>query len=522
MGLACMLSIASVGIFCTHLYGVQQNLTDSARSRTDLIKIDGMSAFGPLEKSPVEFLHDAHTKALSGKNKDCSVCHLKDNEGMSVKFLRIKDTDRIEVMNVYHKGCISCHGEMKLANEKAGPTECDECHRDKSEYSSAQQPMGFDKSLHFRHVEAQQKKCERCHHEYDEKQKKLFYAKGKEGTCRYCHLPETRDNVISMRLASHTACVNCHSKNISQNLSSGPVTCAGCHDRAAQAKIKKISPVPRMDRNQPDMVLIKTQAKAAAADVNQEPNRMKFVPFDHKLHEQYNETCRVCHHESLQPCNECHTLAGKKEGEGVNLENAMHRVDASESCMGCHEIRQASQDCAGCHAPMGRTRVKEDDSCQSCHMMPVPETKQGMSPDQEKLLASAMLKNRKPVSGTYPENDIPEKVTVGHLSKEYEPVEFPHRKIVHALAERIKDDKLAGYFHSGEGTLCKGCHHHSPAAKKPPQCRSCHGQSFDETNPLKPGIMGAYHQQCMGCHQEMGIKKPAGCTECHQKKTNQL
>ena len=95
---------------------------------------------------------------------------------------------------------------------------------------------------------------------------------------------------------------------------------------------------------------------------------------------------------------------------------------------------------------------------------------------------------------------------------------MPHRKIVQGLVKRIGDNKLAAFFHEQPGTLCQGCHHNSPVAKKPPQCGSCHGQPFNEEEPNVPGLYGAYHIQCMGCHSEMGIEKPVGCTECHKEK----
>ena len=517
--LAGVFAVFTIIIYGTSPYGAGQIVKDSSRIRADLIKIDTMAAFGRLEKPPVVFLHDAHTEALAKKNLDCTACHLTEKDQIFPKFKRIKDIDRIAVMNIYHTECIACHGEMKVAREKAGPVECDGCHRAESQYASSRQPMGFDISLHSRHSEAQEKKCERCHHEYDEKEKKLFYAKEKEGTCRYCHKAETKDNVISIRLASHIACINCHSKTLAKKLASGPVTCSGCHDLAAQQKIKKISPIPRMERKQPDIVLIKSAPKDAVMDADMEnQNRMKFVPFDHQAHENYNDTCRVCHHETLKPCNQCHALAGTEEGKGVNLENAMHQAGAAESCLGCHETQKGAENCAGCHAPMGKISKRKDDLCQKCHMMPVSETEKVLNSDAENSLAAEMLKSRKSVIGTYPEKDIPEKVVIKHLSKDYEPVDFPHRKIVHALMDKIKNNKLAGYFHSDEGSICKGCHHNSPVSKKPPQCGSCHGKAFDENNPLKPGIIGAYHQQCMGCHQEMGIEKPAGCTDCHKKK----
>jgi hypothetical protein len=134
-----------------------------------------------------------------------------------------------------------------------------------------------------------------------------------------------------------------------------------------------------------------------------------------------------------------------------------------------------------------------------------------------------LLESRKTLSGTgtYRDEEIPEKVLIKELSNLYEAVEFPHRRIVQALTKNIQNNKLADVFHSQKGTLCQGCHHHSPESPKPPSCRSCHGKPFDEKNPQVPGINAAYHQQCMGCHKEMEINKPSAvaCTECHKAKS---
>lgn len=514
---ACISVVSIVFIYSAVTHGSGQILKASTRTRADVITIDAMTAFGNLEKPPVEFLHDAHTEALAKKSLDCTACHLTENNRISPKFKRLKDTGRIEVMNVYHQECISCHGKMKTAHEKTGPVECDACHSGKAQYASSRQPMGFDNSLHFRHAEAQGKKCERCHHEYNEKTKTLFYAKEKEGTCRYCHTSETKDNLISMRSASHIACIDCHQKNQDKHLANGPVNCLGCHDSAAREKIKKITPVPRMERKQPDQVLLKADPKDIKTGT-ENINRMNFVPFDHKAHETANDTCRACHHESLKPCSDCHTLAGIKEGKEVNLEKAMHQADTNRSCQGCHAMKQNEKNCAGCHALMGKGQRKEEGSCLQCHMTPVSEMGGLSGPAAEKSLAAAMLQKRNPVTGTYPEGDIPEKVVIKNLSNQYGAVDFPHRKIVNALVNNIKDNTLAQYFHGPEGTICQGCHHNSPVSKKPPLCGNCHGKPFDAENPLKPGIMGAYHLQCMGCHKEMGMEKPAGCTDCHKKK----
>jgi DnaJ-class molecular chaperone len=106
------------------------------------------------------------------------------------------------------------------------------------------------------------------------------------------------------------------------------------------------------------------------------------------------------------------------------------------------------------------------------------------------------------------------------LMNQYGPVKMPHRKIVQTLSGNIKDVKLVQYFHKDESTLCQGCHHNSPAAKKPPGCANCHGRPFDERDPFKPGLMAAYHRQCMECHEAMGVEKPVAtnCVACHQKK----
>ncbi len=129
---------------------------------------------------------------------------------MSTKYMRLKDTTRQEVMDIYHNNCIGCHKETKAAKEKSGPLECGECHQEQATVMSSWQPIGMDKSLHYRHSKAMDKKCEKCHHEYNANTKKLFYAKGKEGTCRYCHRSQTEENRISLRQASHMACIECH------------------------------------------------------------------------------------------------------------------------------------------------------------------------------------------------------------------------------------------------------------------------------------------------------------------------
>lgn len=487
---------------------------DANRPRADIVRIDGLKQFGTLERPVVIYLHEKHTQALSKKNKDCATCHLPDKKYLSTKFKRLKDASKQEVMGIYHDQCIGCHRETAGAGEKAGPAVCTGCHQERA-VASAWAEIGMDHSLHYRHAKAQEKKCEVCHHQYDPAAKKIFYAKGKEETCRYCHLEQTVENVRSMRLASHTQCIDCHRKRLAQNQDAGPATCGGCHDAGLQKKIAKAKDIPRLERAQPNTVLV--QAVKSDGQKVDPFSRTNVVPFNHIGHETYTDTCRVCHHASMDACGKCHTLQGSKGGKFVNLQTAMHRPTAPASCMGCHERFKADKRCAGCHATMPRRVPAELAGCVSCH---VPKPAAVELQTDPKAVAAAMLEARKPVVATFADEDIPENVEIKVLSKQYEGAKLPHRKIVQTLLKNVKDSKLAGHFHRDPGTVCQGCHHNSPVAKKPPACASCHGQPFDSRNLFKPGLQAAYHLQCMECHKDMGIEKPVAtnCTGCHKEK----
>jgi DnaJ-class molecular chaperone len=219
-------------------------------------------------------------------------------------------------------------------------------------------------------------------------------------------------------------------------------------------------------------------------------------------------------------CVDCHTMQGKEEGDWVNLEQAMHRSGAEASCVGCHEQKQTDKTCAGCHGFMTRTRQMPQTYCNTCHSAPLVEGETVEPAEAQASAAMEALATRTQTLGTYDVADIPETVTIKILSEAYEPVSLPHRKIVTTLAKGIEGNELVKYFHTEQGTLCQGCHHNSPAAKKPPQCASCHGKPFQDSDMFRPGLMAAYHQQCMGCHDEMEIEKPASrdCAGCHKEK----
>jgi hypothetical protein len=478
--------------------------------KTDIITFGAMAAFGKLDEPPVVFLHDKHTQALSKQGKDCETCHLTEKDKLSFKFKRLEDTSKQAVMEIYHTNCVGCHNELADAGKETGPVICGRCHVGEDKFASARQPMGWDISLHYRHVSALEAKCELCHHEYDEKTGSLFYAEGEEGSCRYCHKEQQEGNTSSFSEAAHSSCLNCHQEKLAAHKDTGPVQCAGCHDLEKQKSIKKLATVPRIKRNQPDFVLIKS-------DLPLKETRMSHVPFDHQSHEASLDTCRSCHHEDLNLCSSCHTVKGAVQGKGVTLERAMHRLDSESSCIGCHEAQQADPKCAGCHSFMEK-RYTQASGCVKCHMDPRPAGSSPREKAEERIDARLLLQARKAVVETFDDNEIPETVTINELSDIYGPVEFPHRKIVRALMDNVKENKLAQYFHNDQATICQGCHHNSPTAKQPPRCGNCHGMPSDEKLAM-PGLKGAYHQQCLGCHREMDVKKPSpvACADCHEK-----
>jgi hypothetical protein len=204
-------------------------------------------------------------------------------------------------------------------------------------------------------------------------------------------------------------------------------------------------------------------------------------------------------------------LNGSDAGKGVNLQQAMHKKGTNQSCTGCHEMNQEDKNCAGCHRLISKKQNIDSDSCVLCH------TEIPGGEEANETTAQALIAKRSKISKTYGKEDIPEMIVIKTLSEKYKPVEFPHRKIIDTIAGNIADNRLAAHFHAEKGTLCTGCHHNSPATKKPTQCSSCHDKLFNEKDMHKPGIVGAYHIQCMECHTSMKIDK-VGCTDCHEEK----
>ena len=282
MAMAATLLIVLAAGSLAGLSGCSRGDAAERTARSDLILMDDLATYAPLARPAVQFPHDLHTAALARQNQDCSSCHPTREDGRPSRlFMRLADTSPAQLEELYHNHCLDCHTRSRERGEASGPVACGQCHRRAPAFFSSRLPFGFDKSLHYRHVKANEKKCESCHHIYDEASKKLIYRKDAESSCRDCHRGRTIENRISLREAVHQACIGCHleagRRPIAQ--ATGPVDCAGCHDRGRQLSIKTIDNPPRLERGQPDFTLL------SASEPDFSASKLNTVPFANLGHE---------------------------------------------------------------------------------------------------------------------------------------------------------------------------------------------------------------------------------------------
>ena len=522
--------IAISVIIISVLYGALSGNTSQKQERTDLIRIQISIPIKGYQKPAVFFLHDRHTDAL--EDQSCEACHLKEKNMIVFKFKRFQEGSFETDQTLYHRECIGCHENRRAKGLKSGPltAECRRCHSKNLAYINTAQPFGMDSSLHHRHVLAdlirpagneKDGNCSACHHEYDPVLNKTVYKKGQEGTCRYCHKQEKTEKVRSFKTVAHEDCLNCHLELGLQAKKAGPKHCAACHEAAGQSNIARLKEIPRIKRNQPDVVLLSAWLQEALESGKPSNQFVQPVAFDHLSHEKKVENCRSCHHESMQACTACHTRTGSEKSKYFRLEQAMHSSNTSRSCLGCHRESMKSEDCAGCHAQM-KTRPFDEFNCDPCHTVvakalePLPKNDAARA-----KIAAAEIRARSASGPLILDERIPEKVTIDIMADQYGGVIFPHRKIVQALMKRTQKSLLAQYFHRQTTSMCLGCHHHSPSPDTYPKCAACHGISLQAEQNEIPNLKGAYHGQCSACHQRMGVEKPVptDCKACHQKKT---
>jgi hypothetical protein len=467
-----------------------------------VVVIQPPKELGAPQRPVVEFRHDVHSDAFP--REGCKTCHRVDEKQRLIPRLTSAgdSADMDTFMNLYHDKCTDCHQKMMGVGEKTGPVTCGECHVERPQaMTSARSPLAFDYSLHYRHVRAEGDKCESCHHVLDEAKNELVYAQGAEDSCGACHGEQDAKDQTSLKTAVHTDCVSCHIQRKEKGEKHGPDLCAGCHAAAAQKEYEKVEDPPRLERGQPDMTWI--AAEGAGSNL---------VAFDHRLHEPQTAFCSSCHHQTLKPCKECHTLTGDPEGEGITLEAAYHMAGSERSCVGCHQKKAAQKDCTGCHST--QTKPPSERSCTVCHSGPLPP-KPGMKLP-EVPVAAVELDALPDVS-----DDFPDTIKIDILADKYQPSEFPHKQIVAYLDRAARQSFLAGRFHQKTEALCAGCHHNSPPGVRPAPCKSCHDQKGVIADD-KPNLFTAYHRQCLGCHIEMRLDKARDCTGCHSAKEASL
>jgi hypothetical protein len=474
---------------------LQEGKTAEVAGPGHLLALGDDGRWGRLQRPTVRFDHDAHTRALRGR--ECDACHrLQDR--VNGKEIRIygfpRETalaDRHDLMDAYHAACVGCHQERRAQRLASGPVICGQCHPAAPAAGKIWHSVRFDYAVHHKHAEAAQSRCEVCHHEYDEAQKKLVYKKGAEASCRDCHGLADEESRRSFRRVAHAQCLDCHMKREKEGQKAGPRTCGGCHGERRRATPQEMAALPRLSRGQKDTVEMKVEG-----------GRTKAVVFNHKDHEPRVAFCSDCHHRTHQRCSACHTGTGSREGAGINLADAFHQPRSALSCVGCHARKAEAPSCRGCH--QFRAKGPSQSSCPICHSGPAgPQTVAAL----ERFMAEL------------PEEKVPEKAEMKLLEREYKPAWLPHRKVVRALLTPPENRKLAERFHSRTGAVCLGCHHRAPwdLESKLPGCPSCHGTLRDSRWPGRPALLGAYHQQCMGCHEVMKLKA-VGCADCHEEK----
>lgn len=487
------------------------NISDEVKENKILIKHEEI--FEKLEYAPVLFNHFNHVKAL--EKQGCKICHPTDSEGklrfvFPKEFLNIKDKE--ELKNLYHLRCIECHQKLKDQVKKVGPTRliCGECHINYYNKKNITYPkFDFDFEYHYKHNEKIKNKCEKCHHSYDinekDPNKAKKYIKGKEESCYYCHdlsIKRGKDTFkiqqivqtkrLNISQAFHSLCLNCHVENIQKGEKSGPIVCNKCHTGIYKS-MEELTNVKRPDRGQKEMsFMLVDEAK------------MKGVLFNHKLHENLLPKCRYCHHERLEKCSNCHTLKGDEKANFVNLLTIYHFIYSNKTCRGCHlSLTKNKNECLSCHHIIKieeKSQVKKEKICIKCHT------------GEKRILVYKQLKIED--SKIKPKKEV----YIDIISKEFEKAYMPHEKIIKALLEINNKNKLALYFHNRVETICEGCHHNidfKSIKDKMPKCSNCHPIVANHIYPKINKLQGAYHGQCIKCHEYLAIKNALKCDSCH-------
>ncbi len=139
------------------------------------------------------------------------------------------------------------------------------------------------------------------------------------------------------------------------------------------------------------------------------------------------------------------------------------------------------------------------------------------------VLALGATLSWSPLGNCMDAEDAPDSVEIDVLSKLYTPVEFDH--IMHTEYASCVECHHHTAGHKLSDPNCIRCHKDTPEADTV-ACADCHNpdrfshadlKSLEDPRLYhidKPGLKGAFHINCIGCHQI--IDGPTGCQDCHQ------
>ncbi len=120
----------------------------------------------------------------------------------------------------------------------------------------------------------------------------------------------------------------------------------------------------------------------------------------------------------------------------------------------------------------------------------------------------------------------PQTVEIASLAEYYEGVAFDHAMHIdlaedcstchHQTTGTPMQDKNCGRCHNNVKpstvTACHKCHSPEPFSADTLRAKELDVNLYHRD---KPGLKAAYHQNCLGCHAEVG--GPTGCQDCHQR-----
>ena len=131
--------------------------------------------------------------------------------------------------------------------------------------------------------------------------------------------------------------------------------------------------------------------------------------------------------------------------------------------------------------------------CQECHVCKKPTF-------EEPCLKLFPEFKRTGITMHHTADEAPELLKIDVMSNIYEASIFTHK--LHAEMSEMSGG-------------CISCHHFNPPGKIV-GCKNCHEASINRTDLQKPGLKGAFHRQCMACHQDWSHE--SNCEVCHTLK----